>query len=756
MNRRSLPRKTGSETGQQGSRPSPVFFHIGVNASRATAAYWGDTHYANGLGRALARLTGGGWSILFRGEMPETADPGSVVIRILGPHLEEPVPGMTNLVWMISPPDLAPLPMLVRFQGVLSASGPHAESLSAAGCPTIYQPQVTDAQHFRPDRKGQDVIERPVVFVGGLAARADRRLVFDAVEAGFEPQIWGPGWRGAIPDRLWCGERADHDELARIYANARIILNSHMPQMARMGFMSNRSYDALASGAFVVTDRVAGHAAPDLPELHQIGERESLAGVMAGILEAPPLTISERMALHSRIAAHHSFDQAARAIHAMAQRALEQGLVASPAYRVGRSRGIAPPQLIDPALSGPDVQAAMRSAAERVLELARYLEQRDASPLAPPAPAREQGVIHSLMADMRELQQIATCGDLVAGGARIAAIATGARRVAEVLGAKRAPIDLAADPEIADSLLARVKANRPFWMHSPEGYDRDARKASVALRPRKKPVTLARPVGVFMHLYHDDLAGVLAERLAAIRASVRLYVSTDTAEKADRLRAVLPAAEVRVMENRGRDIFPKLFGFRDAYESHDIVLHLHGKKSLHSSALDEWLTHILDCLLGSEAEINRILSFFDAIPQVGIVMPVAFRKVLGAAHWGDNHDIARELAWRMGLSAPLPSHNDLRFPAGSMFWARTDALRPILDLKLGPDHFPPETGQVDGTLAHAVERMVGVACVAGGYHLLPVSGMRIRQYIRFQTPFSSNADLRRVLTRGRGAGSIVN
>lgn len=112
--------------------------------------------------------------------------------------------------------------------------------------------------------------------------------------------------------------------------------------------------------------------------------------------------------------------------------------------------------------------------------------------------------------------------------------------------------------------------------------------------------------------------------------------------------------------------------------------------------------------------MSRILSFFETIPRLGMVVPLTFRQVLGAAHWGDNKDIARELAFRLGWpDSALPEDGALRFPVGSMFWARVAAIRPLLDLALTPDHFPPEAGQVDGTLAHAIERMLGVVCQAG-------------------------------------------
>jgi hypothetical protein len=40
-----------------------------------------------------------------------------------------------------------------------------------------------------------------------------------------------------------------------------------------------------------------------------------------------------------------------------------------------------------------------------------------------------------------------------------------------------------------------------------------------------------------------------------------------------------------------------------------------------------------------------------------------------------------------------------------MFWARLDAIKPILDRKLKVSRFDSEKGQIDATFAHAIERV---------------------------------------------------
>ena len=42
-----------------------------------------------------------------------------------------------------------------------------------------------------------------------------------------------------------------------------------------------------------------------------------------------------------------------------------------------------------------------------------------------------------------------------------------------------------------------------------------------------------------------------------------------------------------------------------------------------------------------------------------------------------------------------------------MFWSRLDLFDPLLDMYLMPSDFDSEKAQVDGTTAHAIERIIG-------------------------------------------------
>jgi lipopolysaccharide biosynthesis protein len=61
----------------------------------------------------------------------------------------------------------------------------------------------------------------------------------------------------------------------------------------------------------------------------------------------------------------------------------------------------------------------------------------------------------------------------------------------------------------------------------------------------------------------------------------------------------------------------------------------------------------------------------------------------------------------------IRSADEYGFFAGTMFWARLDVLLPILN-NINIEDFEPELGQVDSTLAHALERLMSLIPVLQG------------------------------------------
>jgi len=254
------------------------------------------------------------------------------------------------------------------------------------------------------------------------------------------------------------------------------------------------------------------------------------------------------------------------------------------------------------------------------------------------------------------------------------------------------------------------------------------------------------PVAAVVHAFYTDTLGDHLARLRNIPIGVDLFISTDTEEKKTEIASLTDGwpkgkVEIRVLPNRGRDIAAKFVGFRDIYDGYDLFIQLHTKKSPHGGApLMRWGGYLLDNLLGTEATARSILALFDD-PKLGVVFPQHLFEIRGTLDWGYNYDHARNLMRRLGVE--IDKNLPLEFPSGSMFWGRVAAIRPLLDLGLSYVDFPEESGQFDGTIAHALERIVLMAAESRGYEWLKTVRRDLYPTSRAVLPVNEPADIPR-------------
>ncbi|RWZ67948.1 glycosyltransferase [Labedella populi] len=220
---------------------------------------WGDTFFADDLAEALRRL---GQEVVIdrrNAHAREVSDHvDDVVLNLRGRVPVAPQPGATNLSWIIShPEDVPDEELLAAYDIVYAASVPWATEQSRRLGRTI-RPllQATNADRFHPDVE-RSVGEHGALFVG-RTRKVFRPIVRDALAIGADVEIYGDGWEEFIDPSLVRAEHLDNSELPTTYASARFVLNDHWEDMARLGFLSNRLFDAAATGALIVSDHVAG------------------------------------------------------------------------------------------------------------------------------------------------------------------------------------------------------------------------------------------------------------------------------------------------------------------------------------------------------------------------------------------------------------------------------------------------------------------------------------------------------------------
>ena len=228
-------------------------------------------------------------------------------------------------------------------------------------------------------------------------------------------------------------------------------------------------------------------------------------------------------------------------------------------------------------------------------------------------------------------------------------------------------------------------------------------------------------IAIHAHVFYSDLAEEMAGHLEQIPWEFDLYVSAASREAAGICRkhfsrlSRLGKMIIKEVPNRGRDIAPMFTFFRDSLLEYDYVAHIHTKKSLYNAgATQGWREYLLGGLLGSQESVRRIFNLFLSNQHIGLIYPQNFSGLPYIANtWLSN--LGQGRYWCQKLGVEHVPNGYFSYPAGSMFWAKIQALRPIFELCLTLEDFPDEAGQTDGTLAHCLERLLPITIKHTGY-----------------------------------------
>ncbi len=263
--------------------------------------------------------------------------------------------------------------------------------------------------------------------------------------------------------------------------------------------------------------------------------------------------------------------------------------------------------------------------------------------------------------------------------------------------------------EMLAGVKRRLRLYRPGYVARALAVDRHY--ARLATPRHATPAELA----VVVHLYYPEAWPAIQRRLAYINFAFDLYVSVPAQHQTftEVIRQSFPDATVYVVPNRGRDVLPflKLMHIILQRQHYSYVLKLHSKKSTHRTDGSVWFDTILSNLLPG----REILSKLNPVlvkPSTGIIGPRGEYVSLTVNFEANGTYMTQVLNGVYGKSESYrvlhTNRKQYGFFAGTMFWARVDALEPLLRQRFGARHFDEEKGQIDATFAHALERLMGV------------------------------------------------
>lgn len=222
------------------------------------------------------------------------------------------------------------------------------------------------------------------------------------------------------------------------------------------------------------------------------------------------------------------------------------------------------------------------------------------------------------------------------------------------------------------------------------------------------------PVGVVIHASYPEVLQDILRRLIKLPERLHLYV-TCIADRDDEVRAQLTASRLGFslyrVPNHGRDALPflRVLPFLRADNIRTLVK-LHTNRSLYLGGENDCGVELFDDLLGP-VRFSRALEQLADPVHVPMLGPQ--RYLLPVTHLlSDSHRaLLVTLAERSGIDPQ--GINDADYFAGTMFFARTEVFAPLERMQLTGNDFEAESGQLDSTLAHTLERFFGVLANVG-------------------------------------------
>lgn len=236
-----------------------------------------------------------------------------------------------------------------------------------------------------------------------------------------------------------------------------------------------------------------------------------------------------------------------------------------------------------------------------------------------------------------------------------------------------------------------------------------------------------KKIAVLLHLFYIDLWSEIQAKLSFISEPFDLYVNLveDSGDYSNlikmkrKIELQFPTAKVFISDNRGLDIGGTLTLIKyilNAKLEYDLILKIHGKKSIHSATAKigtTWRNELYKSVLGSEKLVNKIITSFkvdDSIGMIGSKIWKIYAKNNKKLAIALNEQIIKKYSLLLNIHTRI---NDLEFIGGSIFWVdghiflnkfkgvNLNNLRNNLEFGSFTDHRNP-------TNTHAFERIFGL------------------------------------------------
>lgn len=230
---------------------------------------------------------------------------------------------------------------------------------------------------------------------------------------------------------------------------------------------------------------------------------------------------------------------------------------------------------------------------------------------------------------------------------------------------------------------------------------------------------------VLIHLYYIDTIEFYMNYVKNIPEEIDVIFTYSDERLKDKIIGCLKGKRKNYIfvekENRGRDISALLVAGREVIMQYEYICFLHDKKEkneMRKKDNSEWVYSLWENMISSKEYITNIIHLFQEKKELGLLVPpLLINKQVSHAyvnHWLNNFDVTKKLAYDLNIKSDIDSKKS-PITLGTVFWCKTDAVRKMLEKQWKYEDFDDEPRKDDGTISHAVERILAFLAQDAGY-----------------------------------------
>jgi len=233
-------------------------------------------------------------------------------------------------------------------------------------------------------------------------------------------------------------------------------------------------------------------------------------------------------------------------------------------------------------------------------------------------------------------------------------------------------------------------------------------------------------MAVFIHLHYEDTVNKYFEYIINIPKTIDVFITVSDKSTKMRIAECIENYGVKNCcivdkNNRGRDVSSLLVACRNKILEYKYICFAHDKKEKSDYTKKDtqcWIEGLWENTLGSTEYIYNIKELFVKNERLGVLFPpdpLTDQYSLSLVNtWYKNIDLTRNIAEQLGLVCDI-SENKSPISLGTVFWCRVAALRKLFLKEWGYEDFPDEPLPHDGTISHAIERILAYVAQDAGY-----------------------------------------